>query len=285
MHHYPPHLELPEAAYLPEGDGRYVSTALTAGPWDPNGQHAGASAALLAHCMEHHGPPGGGTDDGAPPFLARLTVDLLRPAPVAPLEIEVRTVRAGRRAHWMEATASAVGPEGSVLVARASGLRVVSSPVDLPPVAFEQPGAGEAPPPPATVVALTDWSETPWLMFWHGMDFRPYKGGHDAPGPGGVWFNLEAPLVSGVPTSPLMRAVTAADFALGISGVLDFSAFAYPNADLSVHLFRYPEGPWVALDAVSLVDAQRGGAIAEAALWDESGRIGRAVQTLVVSER
>jgi len=105
------------------------------------------------------------------------------------------------------------------------------------------------------------------------------------PGPGGVWFNLEASLVAGVENTPLMRTVTAADFALGISSVLPFDAFAYPNADLSVHLHRYPAGPWVALDAVSHVDPVSGTASSEAALWDERGRIGRAVQSLVVSAR
>lgn len=279
MHHYPPHLELPAAAYLPDGNGGFVSTQLTAGPWDSNGQHAGASAALLAHCMEQHD-----LAPGLTPFLARLTIDLLRPAPIAALQVDVRTVRAGRRAHWLEATLTAEGPDGPRDVARASGLRIVGDPSGLEEASLPGP-VGERPPPPASVPTADGGHEAPWLMFWHGIDFRPFKGERDVPGPGGVWFNLEAPLVGGVENTPLMRAVTAADFALGISSVLPFDAFAYPNADLSVHLHRYPVGAWVALDAVSHVDPVGGTASSEAALWDERGRIGRAVQSLVVSAR
>lgn len=272
MHHHPPHLELPEAVYLPDGDGRYSSTSLSAGPWDADGQHAGASAALLAHCMQHHEVAAGVT-----PFLARLTVDLLRPAPVAPLDVSVRTVRAGRRAHWLAGVLRA----GDREVARATALRVVGEPVPLPEGAIPT----ENPPPPPETCEPQDGSESPWLMFWHGFDFRPFRGERGVPGPGGVWFNLEAPLVAGTENTPLMRAVSAADYALGIGGVLDFDAYAFPNADLTVHLHRSPVGPWVALDAVTWVDPDGGTALAEGSLWDTQGRVGRAVQSLVLSRR
>lgn len=274
MHHYPPQFELPAAVYLPDGDGRFVSTSLTAGPWEENGQHAGASAALLAHCLEQHE-----VADGTDPFVARLTVDLLRPAPVAPLDVTVRTVRAGRRAHWLEGTVVADGRE----VARGTALRVVGAPGLLPPV--PEADTDGKPPPPNSVASIDDGQDSPWLMFWHGFDFRPFKGERDEPGPGGTWFDLQAPLIAGVENTPLMRVVSAADYSLGIGAVLPFDEFAFPNADLTVHLHRYPMGPWVAVDATTHVDTEGGTGLAEAALWDERGRIGRAVQSLVLSTR
>lgn len=273
VHHYPPHLAMPEAVYLPEGDGRFASTPLSAGPWDPNGQHAGASAALLAHRMERHD-----VAEGVRPFLARLTIDLVRPAPIASLEVSVRTVRAGRRAHWLEGGVVADGRE----VARATGLRVIGEPVPLREGATP---SHDPPPPPDTVDPVEDGQDAPWLMFWHGIDFRPFKGERGVPGPGGVWFDLRAPLIAGVENTPLMRVLAAADFALGIGSALDFDAFAFPNADLTVHLHRYPAGSWVAVDAETWVEPEGGTALAEATLWDERGRIGRAVQSLVLSRR
>lgn len=264
---------MPEAVYVRDGNGRYVSTPLAAGPWDPNGQHAGASAALLAHVMEQHDLPPGTT-----PFLARVTVDLIRPAPVATLEVGVRTVRAGRRAHWLDAVLTADGRE----VAHASGVRILGEPVPVPDDAHP---VLQAPPAPATVPSNLDGRESPWLMFWHGIDVRPYKGEHRVPGPGGAWFNQATPLIAGIENTPLIRAVSASDFALGISQILDFERFSFPNADLTVHLIRYPVGPWVALDSVTWVDGDAGTGMAEGELWDEHGRIGRVAQSLVVGRR
>ena len=38
---------MPDSFYKPDG-GRFLSTELTRGPWDPDSQHAGPPAALLA---------------------------------------------------------------------------------------------------------------------------------------------------------------------------------------------------------------------------------------------
>jgi acyl-CoA thioesterase len=56
------------------------------------------------------------------------------------------------------------------------------------------------------------------------------------------------------------------------------------NTDLSVHLHRMPETEWVCLDAVTLPE-QSGVGMSDTQLWDERGRIGRGVQTLLVRER
>ena len=51
-----------------------------------------------------------------------------------------------------------------------------------------------------------------------------------------------------------------------------------------MQLERLPEGEWVCVDAVTL-PRPRGNATAESVLSDERGRIGRALQTLLVAER
>ena len=73
-----------------ERDGsRYVPTQLARGPWNPNALHGGAPSALFATVCEPHDP-------GPAAFVARLTVELLRPVPLAPLELRVRTIRPGQ---------------------------------------------------------------------------------------------------------------------------------------------------------------------------------------------
>ncbi len=72
-----------------------------------------------------------------------------------------------------------------------------------------------------------------------------------------------------------------ADFANGISAELDFRTALFINPDLTVSLVRPPEGEWVCLDARTRFGSPGVGS-AESVLWDRRGRIGRAVQNLVV---
>ena len=58
----------------------------------------------------------------------------------------------------------------------------------------------------------------------------------------------------------------------------------FVNADLSVHLARPPQGEWIALDAVT-VATDHGIGMAEGGLFDEVGRVGRSVQSLVLEHR
>jgi Acyl-CoA thioesterase C-terminal domain len=90
------------------------------------------------------------------------------------------------------------------------------------------------------------------------------------------------PLVSGEETTPLQRAFITADSGNGVSAALDWRKTIFINTDLTVHLLREPVGEWVCLDAVTHVD---GLGMADSALYDERGRIGRAVQTLLVRSR
>jgi hypothetical protein len=95
---------------------------------------------------------------------------------------------------------------------------------------------------------------------------------------------MKVPLVDGEAPSPLQRVLAAADSGNGVSNVLDFSQHVFINADLTVHLIRYPAGEWVCLDATTSIDPD-GIGLADTALFDERGRIGRAAQSLFVAPR
>ena len=91
-----------EAFYEPLGDGRFDSTRHTAGPWDPESQHAGPPAALLGRALEL-------TDPREGTLLARVTYEILGPVPVAELEVESRVLRPGRTVELLEAELRAGG--------------------------------------------------------------------------------------------------------------------------------------------------------------------------------
>jgi len=91
-------------------------------------------------------------------------------------------------------------------------------------------------------------------------------------------------VIAGEEPSPLQRALAAADFGNGISAALDWSGWAFINPDLTLYLEREPIGSWVGLDATTRVGPD-GIAVAESVLHDERGRVGRAVQALLLEPR
>src|SRR3954470_1533510 len=88
-------MELPGSLYEP-GDGGWLATALTIGPWDPGLQHAGPPAALLLREAERAGGIAGGQ-------TVRLAYDIFAPVPVGPVHVRTSVVRPGRRIELVEA--------------------------------------------------------------------------------------------------------------------------------------------------------------------------------------
>jgi hypothetical protein len=233
---------------------------------------------VLATAFERHEPTEGVR-------VARLGFELLRPIPFAPLRVEVRTVRAGRRVQELAAELLAETREGDEqLICRAVALRVAEVPAGLP----ELPAgavAGERMPGPETgepvTFALGDadrvsFASTAMEMRW--LD-DPW-----APGPGRVWMRLRHPLVEGADTSPLARLAATADFGNGVSASLPFERYLFINADLSIHLHRAPRGEWIGIDARTLLH-EGGTALSESVLHDLDGPVGRGFQALVVAPR
>lgn len=257
----------PEHLFSLDGD-RFVPTRLASGPWSPDAMHGGAPAALFARELERHDP-------GPASFVARLSVDLLRPVPVAPLEVVTETTRPGRKVQWLAATMLADGVE----VARASALRLrVDDALDLPPLPEPEPAI---PPPDASAAFEIAPMRAFGFGFWLAVEVRQAAGSWTETGPATVWFRLRVPIVAGEDPSPLQRVAAAADFGNGVSSVLPRGQYLFINPDLTVHLHRLPVGEWVALDARTSAE-QFGIGLAVSTLHDERGPIGRSLQSLLV---
>ena len=253
-----------EAFYSLDGD-EATPSELTRGPWDPNAQHAGPPSALLARAIELCQPREGAR-------VARVTVEILAPVPIAPLTLSSRVVRPGRSVELLEASLS--GPDGEVM--RSRGWRIAVSDVTAD---WER----EEPPPGREHATALEFFATGERVGWHtAMEIVFARGAFLEPGPATVWMRPRVALVDGEEITPLQRVLLAADGGNGVSAPLDWGRFIFINTDLSVHLLRPPEGEWVCLDSVTHVD---GIGLTDTALWDERGRIGRAAQTLLVRAR
>lgn len=247
-----------------------MPTALARGPWDPNAQHGGAPAALLARVIER---------EVAPQCVVRVTVELLKPVPLAPLTVST-TGRAGRTAGRWESTLRA----GGRLVARAYALSARTG--ELGAASLDDDASGlsdDGLPWPDNAAPLRIPGMPEQRSFYYtAMEARLVSGSVTDPGPAAVWFRLRVPLIEGDQQSALARAVAAADFASGTSWVLPFGRFLYLNADLTVYLHQMPVGDWIGVDARTRI-APNGVGVAESRLYDRDGPIGAAHQALVVS--
>jgi Thioesterase-like superfamily len=247
---------------------RVVTSPDAAGPWHPQMQHGSAPAALVVWAAEAVRTP-------VPMQIARVTIDLMRPVPVAPLTIETEILREGRK---IQLCAVRLFADGIVVVA-ASVLRIKAQEQPLPPDIADVPL--DFPGPEQSMVEGADHAGSP---FTRCISMRAARGRFGVVGPGAIWFRVDRPLIEGAQLSQAMRAVVAADFGNGTSSALDFRQWTFINADLTVSLARQPVGEWILLDGESWIGPD-GAGLAMSRLADERGYFCRAVQSLVIEKR
>jgi acyl-coenzyme A thioesterase PaaI-like protein len=262
-------------AALFERDGdKVVPTGLTRGPWDPNAMNGGAVASLLARAAEQH------DDAGAPilehHLLARMTIDLVRPAPLTPLTVATTTVRPGKKIQLVEVLVRS----GDDVVSRAVVLRM--------PAAYDELEPSHEVPPPGPNTFEVQPMRRPQVpvegldhFHTHGVEMRSSPRPTEGPrvGPALIWIRLAHPVFEGETPSGAVRAATAADFGSGVSGIAP-PGWRSINTDISVHLYRQPVGEWICFEAQSR--AGTGVGVASGPLYDETTRVGNATQSVLM---
>ena len=273
----------PSALFERSGADGWVATELARGPWDPRHCHGGPVSALLARAVEH-----ADTDvdrDGPDWQISRLTVELTRPVPVGvALTLTTRVERPGRKVSLVAVVLSA----GDTEVARARSLRIRTIDLELPADVMQPIGDPPGAPGDGRPIEPA-WGTGGGIAFpTHACDHRFTEGGWDEPGPVAVWIRITKPVVGDEVPSGVQRAAAAADYGNGVSRGIDAEQFLFINPDLTVHLLRPPVGEWIGMRTASYYGASgrsTGAGMAESALYDERGRLGRSVQSLFVDPR
>ncbi|TPG35138.1 acyl-CoA thioesterase domain-containing protein [Mycolicibacterium hodleri] len=258
----------PPAFFTADGDG-FNPSIMAQGPWGSTiaGNFVGG---ILGHVVEN-----AVTDRGLTP--ARLTVDLLRPAALAPLRGRSSIVRQGRRLVLVEAELL----QSDTVVARATALflrrgeqpsgEVWTTPLAMPPIPL-------APTGPSVGVPLLIWA---YGRNGHaaGRSFDLTEWQHD--GPKFVWVRDLVPLIAGVPTTPFVRASMAGDVASSLTHY-GTAGLNYINADYTLTMSRLPEGEDIGLAALTYT-GDDGVGTGTAALFDHRGQIGTATATTLAN--
>ncbi|MEO8279405.1 MAG: thioesterase family protein [Ideonella sp.] len=263
---------LPPAAYAPLGGHRYQASGLTRGPWNPDHQHAGPPIALVCRVIEQ-----AATRDGLT-HLSRLTANLLRPVPIGELEVDVTADYIGRNAGHFSASLRS----GDKEIGRFTALLQRETPFELPEALPGHPLPTLTPSAADSAVATFPFAGRA-IGYADLVETRSARGKLFS-GPCAIWFRMRHPLVEDEATSPYQRVVVAADSGNGISAILDIQTYLFVNSDLTIHLLRRPVGEWIGLDARTHL-GESGIGLAESALFDAQGLIGRSMQSLSIRKR
>jgi acyl-CoA thioesterase len=261
---------MPEAFFTVDGDS-YLPGRLTQGPWGAvmGGQNVGG---LLAWGIEQSG-----IDPDLQP--ARLTVDLLRPALLEPVQIQTSVQREGRRIKLVD---GALVQNGKT-VARASALflrrgdhpegDVWSAPVQMPKPPTDSDG----------FEGLDGFADieghVPFMIWGYGTDVQQGSPGmiewEQSHSQKFAWARIFRPMVQGHPLTPFVRLAFAGDITSSLSH-WSSAGLRYINADYTVTASRLPNGEYIGLAAQSHYSAA-GVASGAATMFDRHGPIGTSV--------
>ncbi|MET8424403.1 thioesterase family protein [Nocardia sp. NPDC004860] len=254
-----------------EGFERFGATGSTVSVWAASMQHGAPPSALLARAVERCAPREGAR-------VARLTMEILGPVPVGNVEVRAWVERPGRRVELVGAELVATQADGSRrAVAKASAWRIATS--DSSSVVH----TADAPLPAVPEASEIGWGvPNGWdVGYVKSVDIRAVESDDVTRR---VWVRPLVEVVEGEEISPLVRVFSVADVANGIGAQLDPHQWTFLNTDLTIDLFRLPEGEWIGL-AVQTSIGPDGVGMCSTVLHDERGPIGRCLQILEVRAR
>lgn len=268
--------ETPDAFFVPlglnaAGNEVFSTTERTVSLWAPTMQHGAPPSALLVRALERVGT----RDDVR---VTRVVVELLGPVPIADIEVRSWVERPGRNIELVVAELWApTNAGGTRAVARGTAWRLTTA--DSSHVAY----AADEPLKPLLEATPHVWGGQWKSGYLDNVDIRALTGiGGD--GPGKVWAQPLTTLVLGEDMTPLERLFSIADIANGIGAKLDLDRWTFLNTDLTVHVFRVPEGKWIGISAETSTGPD-GFAMSAGVLHDEFGPVGRIAQTVLVRAR
>lgn len=265
---------MPESFFVVEhgSDGEWFTpTEHARGPWDPRACHAGPPTGLLARALEIAAPAH---------RLTRLTVELIRPVPLAGFRIGATVIRSGRA---VASTRAELVDRNATVCAYANGTHVLASPDpvlerDLGPDREALPRLADAMPGPFPITRSAH--DLPGFCTDGSVEVAYPPGQDGAPGPTTLWMRTVA-LLPGESPSPFQGICALADCGNAFGRYAEPWETQFLNADLTIYLHRDPVGRWLG-SRVSAHWHPTGVGISDALLFDEQGAVGRALQTLVL---
>lgn len=256
---------IPDAYFVPLGDGHYAPTAHAGGAWADDEMHFSPLGGLIAHEILRYAADQG----GSALQLARISFDILGFLALDEVEVAVATIRPGRTIELVEAT---VVIHGRTAVRARAWLLSAFDTAEV---------AGGAPAPLPAPESAEPWSmATDWIGgYVASLDSRAVR--VPRAGRGTAWLSTRCALVDGVEVDPVASWITLVDTANGVAVREHPTRWMFPNVDLTIHLYRAPTGGWLGLDT-EVVFGATGLGVTRSVLHDREGAVGFAEQALTV---
>ncbi len=250
-----------------------IPTVLAQGPWYANSLHGSSMMGLMARAAEQH-------ESDLPRLVSRLSVDMMRAAPMAPLTTETEVVRSGKNVEFLDVRLMSEGE----LYVRATAMRIRQQEVEIEDY-FR--GIGESPKvPQGDPRAFFQWEGAENPGYHHAIDMHMDE--HE--GIPILWFRLAVPLVEGEENSSYIQIGTACDWTYAVPNIVyrrknniemsDQKFFAI-NPDTTINGFRPHLGDWVGLKGQATY-GDIGSGTCGAQLFDEQGPLGFSSQTVLI---
>ncbi|GAB3562851.1 thioesterase family protein [Amycolatopsis endophytica] len=233
--------------------------------WNPAMIHGRLLGGLAARTLEREQ-----SEPGL--HFSRLTVDLFRNAPLAPVTVETTRIRDGRRIRVADALVHAENG----LVARATAVLLRTGEQPHGPVPATP--AWDAPPPEE----LWEPRRQGWAIWRFDEHNQPLTSTRGA-GKRRAWLRESRELVAGEALSPFVRAALAADTASPLAHASEHS-LDFINADYTLSLSRLPLSDAIGLESSGHLD-EDGIAVGHCTLHDTAGPIGFCHTTALANPR
>jgi hypothetical protein len=254
-------LGMPLAFFAAEAD-HLVPQDLARSRWSEDQMHGVATSGALARAMEQAVAAQGRTELRA----ARYTVDLFRPATMAPCVVGATVVREGPRLCLVDA----VLEQGGRPVARAGGIFL--RPSTTPAGAVWSTGTTPAPPPP-DLAPVSDELRVPLF----GSDDAGWTGSfadHQNGSRKRTW-QTAVPVVAGERPTPFQAVASIADSASMVTN-WGSRGIEFINTDIALSISRLPVSLEVGLEALERTEHD-GIAAGCARVFDREGVLGTAM--------
>ncbi|PCJ20842.1 MAG: hypothetical protein COB04_04020 [Gammaproteobacteria bacterium] len=247
----------------------YTPTEKAAGPWGPTMLHGGSTGGLMAHAMEQ----ASNRDDLQ---FTRLTLDMFRPVPMAPLTVESRVIRDGKRVQVLEATVFGNGKE----VAKGTALKLIPREVVVPEQAVPSANELQVPEELETMSLFGDQAANSFPPGLHLNLLVKRICGFGGTGEGEAWFRMPVPVVEGIENSPFVHISTLSDFGNGLGQLYVKNSTGSINADITLYLHRIPTQEWIGFKSKAVMESHGIGVITTH-LFDNEGMVGSISQAIM----
>ncbi|WP_049746116.1 acyl-CoA thioesterase domain-containing protein [Mycolicibacterium goodii] len=252
------------AADNTSGAEKLVPLAAAAGNWGPSRMRGMAVSGALARAAERSI----GRPDMRP---VRWTLDLYRPAALAPCNTCSRVVRSGRRLCLVESELL----QNDSPVARSTAL-FLQPDYRTPEGRTWAPSHDIAPPP--TELAPTGRESR--LYYSEGIGWTGSGAEHQSAARKQVWI-LPVTVVEGEQSSPFVHAASSADVASLVSNWGN-SGMEFINADVTLTLSRPPVSTEIGFSAMDRTEAD-GISVGTSAVFDRAGVLGTALVCAMIN--